>query len=72
MEFTQLCPVELGCVTTSFAMNPKLVLREEFVDRLDERVVWHVDTIVWGSFSIRHTSRSNYTPDQFIEPMASD
>jgi hypothetical protein len=33
-------------MATSFTMNPELVLREEFVDRLEERVMGHVDTAV--------------------------
>ncbi|MGI9449162.1 MAG: hypothetical protein ACR2QH_00650 [Geminicoccaceae bacterium] len=39
-------------MATSFTANPELVLREEFVDRLEEHVLSHVDTVVWGA--LRH------------------
>jgi hypothetical protein len=52
MELSELCPIEFGRMATSFTANPELVLREEFVDRLEEHVLSHVDTVVWGA--LRH------------------
>ena len=48
MKLSELCPIEFGRMATSFTMNPELVLREEFVDRLEKRVVGHVDTVISG------------------------
>jgi hypothetical protein len=47
MELSELCPIKLGRMAASFTMNPELMLREKFVDRLDERIVRHADTIGW-------------------------